>query len=403
MRVKYPRGRTPFKFAVAGLCLAVLAVACGDDGTVEDAGTDAEDVEEETSDENEEEATGGDDAAGADFEERELIFGTYVPQSVAFSVVLEEMFADVTETTGGSVTFDSHFDGSLYNATEIRDAVLDGRLDIAHVSAAYYPNQFPLTTASHIPFVSDNMPAQMAAFNELYESDDQYRAEFEDQGLMLLSFMGVPAGIVTAPDPIDSIDYFQGVSNRASADFVTALQAIDADDIVTLQTSELYEALQRGLADTVVGFTLDVAAALSLQELNPYFVDVGAGLWADTMLLMSVDTWESFSPELQAVMEEAIATIPENLAEVTTEREVAACEQLLETGGTPIALPDAEVERWANAAEQPLLENWSGRASGAGVADPEAFYAAYVDAMERLEQEFDYSSGIELCIQQAGG
>ena len=62
-----------------------------------------------------------------------------------------------------------------------------------------------------------------------------------------------------------------------------------------------------GLADVVVGFALDVAVRCR-HEITPHFVDVGAGQWAGTVLVMNKDTWESLSEEQQRAIEAASRT-----------------------------------------------------------------------------------------------
>lgn len=378
------------------LAAALLLAACGD---ADNGATDAVDDEAAEPAADDEDA-GTDDVAS--FDEEEFTFASYIPQSVAFGVALDSWMDKVEDETDGAVTFDAHYDGSLYTVTELRDAVIDGRVDVAHFSAAYFPNEFPLTTASHVPFLTDNLPAQMATFNQLYEENEQYRAEFEDQGLVLLQFIGVQEGIVTSPEPIDSLDYFQTASNRASADFVSALEAIGASEIVTLPTNELYEALERGLADTVVGFTLDVGAALSLVEVTPYFVDVGAGQWADTVVVMREDTWNGLQDATRTVMTDAMGELPDEYVATITDRDAEACEQVLDGGGEVLRLPEDEIERWRDAAEQPLADNWAERAGGAGVADPERFFDEYLSVLADKEAEFDdFESGMELCMEQS--
>lgn len=375
-------GRT-FTVLVAG---GLLATACGGAGESADVSASPD---------------GSEVAAEGAPDPVELTMQSYTGADVMAGRVMRGIMDGVSESSDGAVAFDAKWDGSQYTVTETLAAVTDGRLEMGHFSAAYYPDAFPLTTATHLPFVTDNTPAVAATMLDLYQNNEQYRAEFQEQGLHLVAFIPAPAGIAMAPEPFDSLDYLRSATNRGSADFVTALQAIGADDIVTPPANELYEALQRGLADTAVGFVLDVGVQMSLHEVTPHFVDVGAGQWADNLLVMSLDAWESLPESVQTAFDtaaqESIARIPELLEET----EGAACEQLLEDGGSASRLPDEVIEEWASTAEQPLRENWVQRAEQAGVEAPQEFMDAYLETIETYEAEYaDFRTGIAACAEQ---
>lgn len=333
---------------------------------------------------------------------QELVMQSYTSRTVSYGVAMDAWMEEVTEATDSSLTFNANYDGSLYTVTEILEAVSDGRLDVGHFSVSYYPNQFPLTSITTIPFITDNLPAQMAAMDKLFKENEALQAEFEEKNLHYLGFLAVPGAIATAPEQFDSLDYFHRRTVRGSAGLIPALEAIGVTDIVTPPVHELYESLERGLADVVVGFALDVAVQMSLHEITPHFVDVGAGQWADTVLVMNKDTWESLSEEQQRAIEAALENIPKNLVEAQIATEDEACSQLLAAGGTASRLPENVIEEWRQAASGPLKQGWIDQATKAGVENPEAFWDAYLAALEEAAQVFpDYQSGIARCVARA--
>lgn len=345
---------------------------------------------------------GGQNTASGSGDSRELTMQSYTGQTVSYGVAMDAWMEEVTGATEEALTFRANYDGALYNVTEIVDAVRDGRLDVGHFSVSYYPGKFPLTSISDVPFITDNLPAQMAAMNTLFEENEDLQAEFEKQGLHYLGFLAVPGSVATAPEKFNSLDYFDGKTIRGSAGLIPALEAIGVTQIVTPPVHELYEALERGLADAVVGFALDVGVQMSLQEVTPHFVDVGAGQWADTVLVMNKDTWESLPSEQQEAINRALKNIPQNLVEAQIRTEDQACTQLLDGGGSASRLTDSAIEEWRKAASGPLKEGWVSRAKKAGVEDPAAFWDAYMAALDDATQEFpNYQSGIARCVARA--
>lgn len=344
-------------------------------------------------------STNGGGSDGAD-----LVFQSYTGQTVSYGVAMDAWMEDVTQTTDSAITFDANYDGSVYNVTEILGAVTDGRLDVGHFSVSYYPGDFPLTSISTVPFITDNLPAQMAAMDQLFAENADLQAEFEDRGLHYLGFLAVPGAIATSPTELDALDDLHGSTIRGSAGLIPALEAIEVSDIVTPPVHELYESLERGVADIVVGFALDVGVQMSLHEVTPHFVDVGAGQWADTVLVMNLETWESLSTEQQDAINEALEDIPSNLVEAQIATEDEACSQLLDEGGSVSRLPEDAIEEWRSAAAGPLQEGWVSQAESAGVEDPEAFWDSYLAALEETTPQFaDYQSGIARCVSDSEG
>lgn len=391
--------------ASAVLALAVAAcggtvdesetVESGDDGAADSAEDDdgAADTDAGDADESDGQVDGSGEAV-------ELLMQSYIGQGTAYGQTLTAFIEEVEED--GHVVIEDLWDGSLVAAPEILFGLQDGRLGMGHFSNAYHPGTFPLTEVVEVPFVTDNVPAQMATMNRLYRENEAFRSEWHDQGLHILTFLGAPPSISGAREPFDSFEFYEGKRVRTSGATTAAVAAIGGEP-VSLPVGEMYEGLERGTVDMFAGMILDILPQLSLHEIAPYAVDPGMGLYAVTHLNMPLEQWESLSDEAQASLTEAADRATVRLMEEFERLEDEACDVIFDSGGTVSMLGEEDVEEWAAIAFEPILDDWKNRAREAGIDDPDGFWEEYRSILAEYEEEYsDYRTGVERCVESRG-
>lgn len=340
---------------------------------------------------------GASDADVADGETTELLLQSYIGEQSAYgqtiSALLEEVEAEA------AVEVEDLWDGSLLGPSEILNGLQDGRLDMGHFSNAYHPGTFPLTEVVEVPFVTDNVPAQMATLNELYRENDAFREEWNSQGLHVVTFLGAPPSVSGATEPFESIDYFAGKRVRTSGANTAAVEAIGGDP-VALEVGEMYEGLERGTVDMYAGMILDILPQLSLHEIAPYTVDPGMGLYATTHLNMPLEDWENLPGDVQSALEDAAESSLDMLMAEFTRLEDEACDIIFDSGGSVTQFTEEETQRWEDAAKDQLLAAWMDRVESSTDVDPEQFWEDYTTTLAAYEDEYsDYQSGVERCIE----
>ena len=266
---------------------------------------------------------------------------------------------------------------------------------------AYTPSAFPISSMVEVPFLGANMPAQMFALNEMYATDEAFRNEWENQGIKVLSFVGIPPALTGAPEEVTTVDWYRGKTVRASGFFVTALEAVGANP-AAIPVPETYEAMQRGTIDAYGGLILDVITALSLQEVGQHIHDPGLGHYASSTWTMSMEQWESLSPELQGIIEELNAEFPEQLVASAEETEDAACTTILDSGGSVSIFSEEETQKWADAIGDSPLQDWIAKAESAGVEDGTAMYEQFKGYFDEAASGdyADYRTGMQRCVDQ---
>jgi TRAP-type C4-dicarboxylate transport system substrate-binding protein len=164
----------------------------------------------------------------------------------------------IEERSNGQIELEIIYGQAIAGYTEINDALVDGRLDIAVNVPAYSPSEMPVynNLMAYSQFgTSSPIAAELATgamMADLAWNNDDFIAEFEDQGLTVLSPMMSGGEYymfcndnnlgVTAED-------WSGRSIRAGSTMNELfIQAIGASP-VSLEYAETFEALQRGTVD----------------------------------------------------------------------------------------------------------------------------------------------------------
>ena len=298
------------------------------------------------------------------------------------------------------MTVETFWDASLLGAEEVRDAVSDGRIGLGNMTYAYTPGDFPLSSIVEVPFLGGNVGAQAVALNEIYANNDAFRAEWEDQGIKVMSFVGVPAALTGATEQVDTVDWYDGKTVRASGFFVKAVEAVDGNP-AALPVNEVYEAMQRGTIDAYGGLILDVIAPMGLQEVGPFVHDAGLGHFASSTFVMSLDQWNSLSPELQALIEELNAEFPAQLVAADTIATETSCNAILDDNGQVSIFSEEETTKWADALGDTPLNDWIAKAEQAGVPNGAAMYdefASYYETADTTGEFANAPSPMETCV-----
>lgn len=166
-------------------------------------------------------------------------------------------FKEAIETrSGGKIEIDIAWGQSIAAGEEITDALQDGRLDIAHHPALYFPEEFPTIDAmSKITQYSTSAPLtgeaiSVAMMAELAWNNEEHLNIIEEAGLVPLSPAVSTGDYWTAcSEAGSSPEDWKGRQLRiAGTAQISIAEALGATP-VSIDYLEVYEALQRGTAD----------------------------------------------------------------------------------------------------------------------------------------------------------
>lgn len=240
----------------------------------------------------------------------------------------------VEEWSDGKITFDIAYSNAVAPPTEVDDALNDGRLDMGSVVATYEPQEYPAAAL----FAEVTFAGSQGAFVGLMESnswwlDVGYQTpemfeELADNGVKLLQ-PAFNSGLIAlnCAEPITSLDDFDGaqIINGTAAQG-TVLKSLGATP-VSMAYPEIYESLQRGVADCSMNSLLVSQLGGFVSEVPHATIDSGAGFGSGPGgLAFSQAAWDSYPlvvqqllfDRLDAFMVSNFESVWQVISEVTT-------------------------------------------------------------------------------------
>jgi len=336
---------------------------------------------------------GGDEGSN-----KTLVYSSSIAETTSLGQA-DNAWLDSVEAADVGITFERTFGGALVPLVEILPAVADGTVDAGFINDGAFPQQLPLYTISQMPFVTADPYAQMMALQKLYEENAAFQAEWEKQGVHVLHFLPVGAGLMGSADAVDDLGDLTGQRLRAFGLLAEASAEIGADP-VDLPFAELFESLERDVIDGYAGMSLDVAHSLGFTKLRAHLTDFGTGSYSSTAAIINLDTWNSLSEEQQAAMEEVTAGAwTQEALDILEKVEAEACAGLAEVGASLSSLPDTEKSAFKDRVGALLQSSWTSSVTDAGVSadDAASVLADYQKFTAEFEAETIYDSDRSAC------
>lgn len=342
-------------------------------------------------------AGGGSDAGDDENKTYKLKLASYQPPGAAEAVATGKWADQIEEATDGRVKIEFFFQEGLLPGAETLQGVGDGRADLGYIADAYYPGELPLTNIAGLPFATSSPEAQGHAFKDLYEQNEAFKQEWENQGVHVLIWAPVPPNAVALKEPAETLDDLDGRKLRVIGYAAEAFQEAGITPVAISQ-SEVYESLQRGVVDGTSGGSFDILTDRDYQEVAPHFMDLRSGNYALTMNVINKRTWDGLPADLQDIITEVSDGYLDTYLETLAEHENAACDKLLDAGGTITILDEDEAADWADRTQDAVKASWAKQveSSGSGV-DADEFYNAYMGALETYEADATYEPALQRC------
>lgn len=329
-----------------------------------------------------------------------LTYASVVGEADSFAQQAAWFMEQTTARSNGRIQWTPYWSGSLLGPADMVSGVQEGRADAGHVANVYAPQNLPLSQVS-VPFLTTNGEAMVRTLEEMYETSDVFRTEWENQGMKVLAWGLVGNATVGVKKEVSSLKDLDGQSLRAvglTGQALADLGVAPSDIAVT----EVYEATQRGTVDGYAGLPFPTAMALKLPEVAPYNMETGMGVFAIVAVVaMNKNTWDSLPADLQEIMLEVSKEMTSSTIDIVEAAGDAACDQLIAAGGTVTVAPDAEIEAWRKRMFEPqLLETYKSTAAQNG-ADPAVVDAFLAEFRERLTANEKASTFVDSFTQCA--
>lgn len=311
----------------------------------------------------------------------------------------------ITEASGGAVEIEVFASSSLLPGPETVPGLADGRVQLGFTYNLYHPNEMPLWGVASIPFVTNDGFAMAAAFQEMYENNSDFQAEFDDMGVIPLWFAPVGSSSFGYAEPLTSVDDVSGLRLRAPGLAANIVGAAGADGVF-IDGAEFYESMERGVIDGWTGTELPGAVfGVNIHEVTPAFTNPGFGPLSSSAVLIGRDTWEGLDEEVRSLITEVSAEYPNAFVDFVAQAESDACDLMLDEGSTVTLMPEEAVQEWAELLGTEIEDIVATTAEETRGMDREAFdayLAEYRGAVEERTGESGYEEGHALCAARSG-
>ena len=279
MNAENQRPITRGRLGIAASCISAVLVLSGCGGSV---GENSEGLGEGF------EYGASDDEVHALIDDLEPVTISYQPSapspespSAPGGTVIKEA---IEERSNGQITVDLVWGHAIAGYDEVHDALADGRVDMSHTLPSYHPDQFPavddfndMVNFPSSPWAGE-LAANAASVGVGYETPEVME-DYEEKGLIPFAptYLGGGYYLMCRDEvPTDPSDW-QGLQVRVGSSSQAELVSTLGGSPVTVDRTEVYEALQRGTVDCGISQMTD-AAGFGLAEVAPnigYLTETG--------------------------------------------------------------------------------------------------------------------------------
>jgi TRAP-type C4-dicarboxylate transport system substrate-binding protein len=264
----------------------------------------------------------------------------------------------VNEQAKGTIAIEIRSGSTLANFANVYNRVVDDVVQIGWLLHGLTAGQFPLSEVGTLPFILDGAEEGSVTLWQLYKSG-ALDAEYRDVvPLMFAVFPQNQIHLSKAPKSPDNLSGLKiAASSKTQSDVIQRLGATP----VSVQTSELYEALQRGTIDgMIIGWA--VFPAFKFGEVTSYHIEAPVGSSA-SMLFMS-------RKKLESLPAAARKAIEDNGNEAGTDawgKHYDDAPKSPDGKRTVVRLTPEQLEQWRRQVG-PVLDDWAGsRKDGAKI------------------------------------
>lgn len=320
-------------------------------------------------------ACGGSDQSSAsndDVKEMEITIATPHPNNEKDPVyVYCKTFADlVTEKTEGKITFDIQGDSVLGDDTEIAEGLTLGTLQMGIASNAAISSYDAAQQIYALPFLFENDEE----VNKFIDSDiaTKMNKGVEDDGLKIISILdGGFRQSVNTKKSVRTMSDFKGMKWRVPPMdlFTDTFKALGAN-ATPMSGAEVFTGLQQG---TIDGCEFPVSSIYSMQLYTAAkYVDMTNHMFAAWYACASDELWDSLSPEIQKIFEDAAKEANETSRKVQVDSVESQLAEIEKAGCTVNREVDVKEMRQA---VKPILESYRDKI-GADLYDEAMEYIA---------------------------
>lgn len=314
-----------------------------------------------------------------------LKFASYFPPMHQHSVIMDDFTKRLNKELAGKVEISYHGGGTLLSAPKIAAGLTSGIADIGLSHVGYTRDRFPvseifgLPIACPSPWIGLHVADDFFAKFKIKEWDDYHPLMFTTSATTIIH---------TTKKPVHKLDDMKGLKIRATgrlADLTTALGATP----VPIGMPDMYESLRKGVVDGTMS-NMETLKGWKTGEVIKFATTTWKVGSCDTFyVVMNKKKWEGLPADVQKVITAVTEEYKEKWAKLWNDIDIEGLDFFKKQGGQVIELDDAELARWAKAAE-PVVADFKKDLMGKG------YQAGEIDSwLSYIKERIEYWKGEE--------
>jgi TRAP-type C4-dicarboxylate transport system substrate-binding protein len=301
----------------------------------------------------------------------ELSYSNFFPSTHFHSILAEEWAKEIEKRTDSRVKITYFSGGSLTQAAQVYDGVVEGISDIGMSVLAYSVGRFPASELIDLPHAYPNGWVATKVANDFYQEFQP--AEFDDVHVLYFHAHG-PGVVFTTEKPVRKMEDLNGLIIRSTGVGAQIMEALGAEGYGASQ-GEAYDLMAKGTIDG--SFTpREVLKGWNQAEVVKYVTGCyDVGYTADMFVVMNKEKWTALPEDIKTIFTEVSQEWIEKHGMVWDYYDKVGIDYFLTFEGREVIdLPPAEMARWveaANVVKDKYMEEKA--ATGLPVADYEAY------------------------------
>lgn len=211
---------------------------------------------------------------------------------------------EVTKRTKGAITFETFWGGALGVPAEHVELIKRGTADVAQADEWYTPGRFPLSEFEFIfPFGPTDPVLMGKAMRKILEEFPEFKRDETREKVVLIAFAPGGEYMFLSKKPLRSVNDFKGEKVSLIGRYLGKWMPPGASAVVR-PGQERYDLLRTGVVNIDL-LTYDLHHAFKTYEQTKYCVKARILSPCFGTVLMSLDTFNRYPPEVQKIFMEA--------------------------------------------------------------------------------------------------
>ncbi|MEM6460885.1 MAG: TRAP transporter substrate-binding protein DctP [Pseudomonadota bacterium] len=288
--------------------------------------------------------------------------------------------------TNGAVMVENNWGGALFKTTAAVDSIGLGVADMGVVVGPYAQSEMPELNIGGQPMPPAGPWVMMKALDDLFANNAQIKQRMADKGLVYLNAYSLPPSLLACNDNLISTTADVAGVKISNTGTTSELFGRFDGNMVDMPIYEVYQSMQTGLIDCTVTFSY-FAVATQLHELLATMSPLDLPATTVVLTVMNKDVFDSLSPEAQAGVMKAAASMSDYYGEQLEVADTAALEAMRAAGVQDHSFT-ADEQKAMQVAMQPNLEEWLADAEATGL-DGQAVYEEFLGYVEKWQAVLD--------------